>query len=89
MKEVKVASYKEVGFNYSVCEEIFENGGYKQFIDTKAIVPGKHGLATMLYSGLFTAVLALLVQGTKNLLSALYTAARRVVMAGKGGLVPL
>ena len=26
MKEVKVASYKEVGFNYSVCEEIFENG---------------------------------------------------------------
>ena len=70
-------------------EEIFENGGYKQFIDTKAIVPGKHGLATMLYSGLFTAVLALLVQGAKTLLSTLYSAARRVVTAGKGGLVPL
>ena len=26
MKTVKVASYKEVGFDYGVCEEIFENG---------------------------------------------------------------
>jgi hypothetical protein len=26
MKEVKVVSYKEVGFNYNVCDEIFENG---------------------------------------------------------------
>jgi len=26
MKEVKVASYKEVGLNYSICEEIYENG---------------------------------------------------------------
>jgi hypothetical protein len=25
MREVKVASYKEVGFNYSVCDEIYEN----------------------------------------------------------------
>jgi hypothetical protein len=26
MKEVKVVSYKEVGFNYNVCDEIYENG---------------------------------------------------------------
>ena len=26
MKEVKVVSYKEVGFDYNVCDEIFENG---------------------------------------------------------------
>jgi hypothetical protein len=37
MKEVKVVSYKEVGFNYNVCDEIFENGTGKdvegRFID--------------------------------------------------------
>ena len=26
MKEVKVVSYKEVGFDYNVCDEIYENG---------------------------------------------------------------
>jgi len=26
MKEVKVASYKEVGFNYDVCNELYEDG---------------------------------------------------------------
>ena len=26
MKEVKVVSYKEVGFDYNVCVEIYENG---------------------------------------------------------------
>ena len=26
MKDVKVVSYEEVGFDYSVCDEIFENG---------------------------------------------------------------
>ena len=26
MKEVKVVGYKEVGFDYNVCDEIYENG---------------------------------------------------------------
>ena len=26
MREVKVASYKEVGFNYDVCNELYEDG---------------------------------------------------------------
>ena len=26
MKEVKVLTYNEVGFNYNVCDEIYENG---------------------------------------------------------------
>ena len=26
MEEVKVVSYKEVGFDYNVCDEIYENG---------------------------------------------------------------
>ena len=29
MKEVKVVGYKEVGFDYNVCDEIYENGSGK------------------------------------------------------------
>jgi hypothetical protein len=66
----------------------YDDDGAKcsQFTDTKAIVPGRHGLATLLYSSFVTVVLALLVQGVKSAGILVFTAATKLVRLQ--GLLP-
>lgn len=54
-------------------EEIFQDSAtMKSFIDTKAIVPGRHGMATMIYSAAFTGAMAVFLNVAKLLIQAAF-----------------
>ena len=65
-------------------DEIFgDSATMKSFIDTKVIVPGKHGAATVVYSAVVSGVVAMVFQGTKSLLNMMLRMVARVVAATK------
>lgn len=65
-------------------DEIFgDSATMKSFIDTKAIVPGKHGAATVVYSAVVSGVVAMVFQGTKSLFNTMLRMVARVVAATK------